>query len=182
VSENAKPEEQTKSLRHQEDAAQDVSPYSARSFITIDKSLVHLTKGFSENVTATIRIPSNVGVGGRYAIVYIHSAPIGGGTTSIVTAITVPILITIKGGGSEIKGSKGEQVERPAITADRLLDLLSRADTEPSENLDSHRRGHWFKSSIAHHAFDMFVNDVPLVPAGVREVIIPYAYQHEQDE
>ena len=39
------------------DAAIDISPYSARSFITLDKSSVHIEPGKSEIVKATINVP-----------------------------------------------------------------------------------------------------------------------------
>ncbi len=41
---------------------------------------------------------------------------------------------------------------QPAFTNEQLLELLSRTHLEgQSEELDLHRKGHWFESSIAHH-------------------------------
>jgi hypothetical protein len=75
--------------------ADDTSPYSARSFITLSSPSFHLNPGESKEIKATIIVPSSVGDGGRYALISIHNAPIGNGTTAIVTAISIPVLITI---------------------------------------------------------------------------------------
>ncbi len=79
-------------------AAQDTGPYSARNFISIDKPLFHLEPGKSQAIIAKISIPSNVGGGGRYAVIYIHEQPpVGGGGTSSLSAFNIPVLLTIKG-------------------------------------------------------------------------------------
>lgn len=75
--------------------ANDANPYSARSFITLDNATIHLKPGTQQSVTATIKLPQNVGPGGRYAIIYIHSLP--GKGASLSTAIVVPIFITVAG-------------------------------------------------------------------------------------
>ena len=77
------------------DAAEDTSPYSARTFITLDKTSFHLDPGDSQVVTATIKVPEDVGAGGRYALIYIRTQPVGEGQVGIVSAIDVPILLTI---------------------------------------------------------------------------------------
>jgi hypothetical protein len=77
------------------DPANDVSPYSARSFITLDNTTIHLEPGTSQSVKATITLPQNVGPGGRYAIIYIHSLPSAG--ISLATAVVVPVFITVAG-------------------------------------------------------------------------------------
>jgi hypothetical protein len=77
------------------DAANDVNPYSARSFITLDNSTIHLEPGTSQSITATITLPQNVGPGGRYAIIYVRSLP--GAGSSLATAIVVPVFITVAG-------------------------------------------------------------------------------------
>jgi hypothetical protein len=74
----------------------DTSPYSARTFITVDPQTFHLNSGESQVVKATISLPNNAGDGGRYAIITIRNAPIGNGTTAIVTAVSVPVIVTIK--------------------------------------------------------------------------------------
>ena len=74
--------------------ANDLNPYSARSFITLDNSTIHLEPGTKQSVTATITLPKNVGTGGRYAILYIYSLP---GAGAFSTAIVVPVFITVAG-------------------------------------------------------------------------------------
>ena len=75
--------------------ANDVSPYSARSFITLDNSSVHLEPGVAQSIHAKISVPVNAGPGGRYALIYIHALP--GKGKSFTTAVLVPVLISISG-------------------------------------------------------------------------------------
>jgi hypothetical protein len=82
----------------------DTSPYSARTFITVSPKTFHLEPGGSEVVTATIAVPQNVGDGGRYAIINIRNAPIGNGSTAIITSLSVPVLVTISGTALTMKG------------------------------------------------------------------------------
>jgi len=79
------------------DPAQDTNTYSARPLITLDKTTVHIAPGGQETVTATIKVPSTAGTGGRYALINIHTKPLGGGAVALVTAINVPVMITLKG-------------------------------------------------------------------------------------
>jgi len=79
------------------EASEDTSPFSTRSFITLDTTSFHLDPGDSQQVTATISIPQDVSAGGRYALIDIRSQPIGEGGVGVVTAIAVPIALTIKG-------------------------------------------------------------------------------------
>jgi P pilus assembly chaperone PapD len=83
----------------------DTSPYSARTFITVSPTTFHLNPGESQVVKATITVPQNVGEGGRYALITIQNAPIGNGTTAIVTAVSVPVIITIPGTTINKKGT-----------------------------------------------------------------------------
>lgn len=78
-------------------AAEDTGPFSARTFITLDKNKVHLVPGTQETINATITVPQDATSGGRYAIIYIQSLPEEKGSVGIITAIAVPILITISG-------------------------------------------------------------------------------------
>jgi hypothetical protein len=73
----------------------DISPYSARSYITVSPAKFHLNPGESKEVTASISLPKNVGDGGRYAVITIHNLPVGNSSTLFVTAIAVPVAVTI---------------------------------------------------------------------------------------
>jgi len=77
------------------DPNNDVSPYSARNFITLDNSTIHLEPGTTQSVTATINLPQNAGPGGMYAIIYIR--PVPGKNTTFATAVVVPVFITVAG-------------------------------------------------------------------------------------
>jgi len=75
--------------------AEDTGPYSARSFITLDNSSLHLQPGVPQSINAKIAVPANAGSGGRYALIYIHALP--GVGKSFTTAVMVPVLITVAG-------------------------------------------------------------------------------------
>ena len=83
--------------------ANDASPYSARSFITLDTSSVHLVPGVEQSIHAKISVPANAGPGGRYALIYIHALP--GKGQSFTTAVLVPVMITITGTAPTVTGS-----------------------------------------------------------------------------
>lgn len=69
---------------------------SALSFITLDKESFHLEPGGSDVVTATIQIPADVGAGGRYALINIKTGATGGGSVGTISAVNVPIALTVK--------------------------------------------------------------------------------------
>lgn len=75
---------------------EDLGKYSAKNFITIDNPSFHLAPGESQDVIATINIPSDVGDGGRYAIITIRQKPVKGAGVGAVAGIDVPIVLTIK--------------------------------------------------------------------------------------
>jgi hypothetical protein len=79
------------------DESQDTSTYSARSFVTVDKNSFQLQPGGSQDVTATIQVPKDVGAGGRYAMIHITTLPVPGAGVSILTAVDVPVVLTISG-------------------------------------------------------------------------------------
>ena len=79
-------------------ADEDSSPYSARQYITnIDNPSFHLEPGGSAVVNSTIQVPSDITPGTRYAIIYIHSLPIGAGQVGYIMAVDVPVIITVPG-------------------------------------------------------------------------------------
>ena len=73
----------------------DRSPYSARTFISLDTNTIHLEPGAKKEVTATITLPKNVGAGGRYAIVSVHALAKPG--QLFTTGVNVPVFITVSG-------------------------------------------------------------------------------------
>ena len=75
----------------------DKSPYSARTFIQLDKTTLHVEPGETKSAEMTAAIPSDVGNGGRYAILRISTVPPAEGTVKVVSAIVLPVMFTIKG-------------------------------------------------------------------------------------
>ncbi len=75
----------------------DTSPYSACSYISVSPPIVKLQPGERKEFTATIRVPLNVGDGGRYAVILIHPAAAGAGQASFATAVLVPVMLTVEG-------------------------------------------------------------------------------------
>jgi hypothetical protein len=77
--------------------AHDMGAYSASSFVTVEFPLLHIEPGERKAFNATIRVPQDVGEGGRYAIIHIHpAATSGGGQTGFATAIIVPVMLTVQ--------------------------------------------------------------------------------------
>lgn len=102
------------------EASDDISPYSARTFITLDKNSFHLEPGESQDVVATIHIPENVDAGGRYAIIYIRSQPIGG----IISAVAVAVALTIKDSQLVHEGNIAELATGEVVSG-QPIDLLT---------------------------------------------------------
>jgi len=75
----------------------DTSPYSARTFLKIEPESVHLEPGVPVKVILEGDVPEDVGSGGRYAIINIHTIPQGSGTVGFATSILVPIYLKING-------------------------------------------------------------------------------------
>jgi hypothetical protein len=115
------------------DAAQDISQYSARSFISIDNSSFELQPGGSQNVTATIQVPQDVGNGGRYALIDITTQPAAGTTgIGILTQVEVPVYLTIT--GSQItQTGKITGLTTSTITSGQPIDI-----TTDFENTGNH--------------------------------------------
>jgi len=76
---------------------EDKGHYSARSFIQPDKITLHVEPGETKSAEMTVVIPSDVGDGGRYAILRFSTVPPEEGTVKVVSAIVLPVMFTIKG-------------------------------------------------------------------------------------
>ena len=85
------------------DPENDVSPYTARPYITLDKTTIHIEPGTTQTVNALISLPANIGAGGRYAIIHVQAIPPAGQLYS--SAIDVPVMITIGGTTPTLSGS-----------------------------------------------------------------------------
>lgn len=69
---------------------------TAFPFITLDKESFYLEPGGSEVVTATIQVPQDVGAGSRYALINIRTGATGDGAVGTISAVNVPIGLTVK--------------------------------------------------------------------------------------
>ena len=78
------------------DGMADISCYSARQFISVDHELLHLEPGIPGEVIATIKIPEDIGDGGRYAIINIATQPVNENGIGVISAVNVPIYLTVK--------------------------------------------------------------------------------------
>lgn len=78
------------------DPKDDSNPYTARELLAVSPNNFHLEPGNSQVITVTAEIPSGIGDGGRYAIVFIHTAP-KGGMVATVSAVAARVLLTISG-------------------------------------------------------------------------------------
>lgn len=75
----------------------DTGPYSAREFVDVSPERFHLEPGDSQKVILSGTLPSDVGDGGRYAVVNLHTLPMGEGNIGIALAANIPVRITISG-------------------------------------------------------------------------------------
>lgn len=74
----------------------DGNPYTALELLAVSPASFHLEPGKAQIITITSKIPSGIGNGGRYAIVFIHTAPTGGAIGTI-SAVAARVLLTISG-------------------------------------------------------------------------------------
>jgi len=79
------------------ESEEDNSPYTARELLAVSPDNFHLEPGDSQVITVTAEIPSGIGDGGRYAIVFIHTTPSEGQMVATISAIAARVLLTIDG-------------------------------------------------------------------------------------
>ena len=77
--------------------ANDISPYSARQWLSVTPASFSLAPGDSQNVTVTVNVPAGTGAGGRYAIVMIQTIPPPGEQVATVSAIAARVMLTVNG-------------------------------------------------------------------------------------
>jgi hypothetical protein len=76
---------------------EDTGPYPSCAFMKVIPSNFHLEPGEIENIIVEGKIPKDAKPGGRYAMIDIHSLPVGDGTVGIVVAIEVQVRLAISG-------------------------------------------------------------------------------------
>jgi hypothetical protein len=93
-------------LKGQNNAVNDSAyrPYSAKGFLKVTPQSFHLDSGSSQKVVVDGDIPTNVGDGGRYAIISVRNIPMmkqqGKASVGVVLDMDTIVLLTIS--GSEI--------------------------------------------------------------------------------
>jgi len=80
----------------QEDT-EEMKPYSAVGFLKLTPDRVQVEEGARAVFLLEGRVPEDVGSGGRYALVEIHTPPQGEGQVGIALATIAPIMLTIAG-------------------------------------------------------------------------------------
>ena len=75
---------------------EDVSPYSARFFLTVTPESATVKAGEPVTFVVTGTVPEDVGSGGRYALVNVGTPPRGDGQVGIAMAAIIPVRLTIK--------------------------------------------------------------------------------------
>jgi hypothetical protein len=102
----------------------DISPYSGSQLINLNTETSHLEPGESKEVTARIKIPADIGDGGRYAIIRIYTSPQGNGKMNAVSAIAVPVFITIKD-SNLTHTAKISNVATSSISSGKPVEILT---------------------------------------------------------
>ncbi len=76
-------------------ASQDLSPFSARTFCSIDKTSIHLEPGYSQEIKVTIKIPENIQNGEYYAAIYIYTQPTEQDRIGVRLASIIPVILKV---------------------------------------------------------------------------------------
>jgi len=109
-------------------AVEDTSRYSARSFVTVSSSLIHLDPGQRKTFNTTIKVPLDVVEGGRYALIYIHPAAATGGQ-SFTVALIVPVMLSVKGTSLTNTGAITKIEASEAVTGKPVVILTTLHNT-----------------------------------------------------
>ena len=106
-------------------ASRDTGTYTARPFLKASPDSFHLDPGKSQKVMLKGDIPSDVGSGGRYALINIHSLPMGNKSVDVVLAVEVPIRLTINGSDIINKGEiESLDLVEPVSSKEQKLSLI----------------------------------------------------------
>lgn len=104
---------------------EDTGPYSARALLRATPESFHLEPGESQNVLVEGKIPADASPGGRYAMINVHSLPIGNGTIGIVVAVEVPVRLIVSGSGlTKTGGIEDLKLEKPISAKRQNVSLL----------------------------------------------------------
>lgn len=156
------------------DPEEDNTLYSAREYLSVSPDRFHLEVGESRDVTVTAKIPVQVGGGGRYAIIYIHTVPPEGASFATVTAVAARVLLTIE--GSElIKSGDIDQIQLEKSESGQPLEISAMVKNTGNYHYQisamgkiKNSRGEVVATSLP------LPTQFPLIPAYSRRISIPF--------
>jgi hypothetical protein len=105
-------------------AEDDSTPFSARSWVSVDKS--QLGAGDNQILTITVNVPSGTPAGEKYAAIFLHSQPGEQGNAAIISGIVIPLIITVDK-NSFVSNISGEitDLKVPNPYRGKALDILT---------------------------------------------------------
>jgi len=80
----------------------DTYTYSARKYTSVQENEIHVDRGSKKQIILSFSLPADVGDGGRYATVVVHTLA---GKNITAADTTIPVFLTVLGGDTSIKGS-----------------------------------------------------------------------------
>jgi hypothetical protein len=125
------------------DPAADTSPYSARPFITLEKTTVFMEAGERAGINATIAVPADARDGGRYAVILVYQAESVSSPPAEAPVAVIPVFLRIRGGNATETGE---------ITA------LEYSISKPGNTIQI---ATWFQNTGNHHFYGA-VNNVTI--------------------
>lgn len=102
--------------------ADDTSPYTARTYLSVDPATFRLDAGDTQEVNVTVKLPPDAKDGAHYALLRVNGQPSAGdGNVGIGVALGVSVLVTTPGATATLKGaledvSVGELVPGQPVT------------------------------------------------------------------
>ncbi|MFA4859930.1 hypothetical protein [Methanoregula sp.] len=103
------------------DPIKDTYTYSARKFTSADGNTIHVDKGTKKQILLTFKLPQDVGNGGRYAMVVIHTLP---GKNVTASDTNIPVFLTILGSNPNVEGSI-TSLAAENVTLGQLVTILT---------------------------------------------------------
>jgi hypothetical protein len=80
----------------------DTYMYSARKFTSVPVNSLHVDRGENKQIILSFQLPSDVGNGGRYAMVVLHTLP---GKNITASDTNIPVFLTVLGSSPKVSGS-----------------------------------------------------------------------------
>jgi len=107
----------------------DNSPYSARSFLEVSPAKFDLQPNVPQNIILNVTVPYDVVSGSRYALAFIHGAPVGDSKVKIITGMNVPVILNIKEGEKLTTGTIESLLAEQPISSKMLNTSLTFKNT-----------------------------------------------------